>query len=98
MPAVVAALKLVPELAVDVIRCVLSPTNQKAYMFTAGDPAVLGSAKAVMIATFFIPLIVGVWWLVFSIPLFLRVPEPPAIRTGVIIVKSPDFATAILTR
>ncbi|GAA3398187.1 ABC transporter substrate-binding protein [Cryptosporangium minutisporangium] len=31
------------DLAVDVIRCVLSPTNQKAYMFTAGDPAVIGS-------------------------------------------------------
>ncbi|GAA0261892.1 ABC transporter substrate-binding protein [Cryptosporangium japonicum] len=32
-----------PELAVDVIRCVLSPANQKQYMFTAGDPAVLSS-------------------------------------------------------
>ncbi|SHN45840.1 extracellular solute-binding protein [Cryptosporangium aurantiacum] len=31
------------DLAVDVIRCVLSPTNQKAYMFTAGDPAVIAS-------------------------------------------------------
>jgi multiple sugar transport system substrate-binding protein len=32
-----------PELAVEVIRCVLSPANQKQYMFTAGDPAVLSS-------------------------------------------------------
>ncbi|MFG1924928.1 extracellular solute-binding protein [Cryptosporangium sp. NPDC048952] len=39
----VSAFSRNPELAVEVIKCVLSPASQKEYMFTAGDPAVLSS-------------------------------------------------------